>query len=172
MRTTSLILGLLLIHLGQAVKFSGVKVKLGKAKCTCDITVVPTEPCTGRAKCDKKCSGKGGVELDGFTVDLMCRKGKCTVLNCEAEGTEAPTGSGSEPGPPPGSGSEPPMPITGSGSGEQPVPITGSGSGEQPVPMPPTGSGSGMPPTGSSMPCSCQCSCLEGGAACDCDCNC
>merc|ERR1719184_704848 len=144
MRTTSLILGLLLIHLGQAVKFSGVKVKLGKAKCTCDITVVPTEPCTGKTKCDKKCSGKGGVELDGFTIDLLCRKGKCTVSNCEAEGTEAPTGSGSEPGPLPGSGSEPPMPIT----------------------------GSGMPPTGSSMPCSCQCSCPAGGAACDCDCNC
>merc|ERR1712212_1276570 len=125
----------------------------------CDITVTPKEPCTGKAKCDKKCSGKGGVELDGFSVDLMCRKGKCTVSNCEAQGgTEAPTGSGSEPGTITGSGSEPPMPITGSGSGEQPVPITGSGSG--------------MPPTGSSMPCSCQCSCPEGGGACDCDCNC
>merc|ERR1719348_2507173 len=124
------------------------------------------------------------VEVEGYELDMQCKKGKCDVLSCQEGGavTVAPIGSGSEPGPATGSGSGPatgsgsgPMPPTGSGSGATPLPITGSGSGEEPVPITGTGSGSGMPPmppTGESMPCSCQCSCPEGGAACDCDCNC
>merc|ERR1719357_887656 len=146
MRTLAgLILVALIIDISLAVKFTGVEIKLGKRSCTCDFTVVPKDPCTAKAKCDKKCSG-----------------GKCAVSSCQDGGTatEVPTGSGSEPGSGP---TATPLPITGSGSGEEPVPITGTGSGSG---MPP------MPPTGESMPCSCQCSCPEGGAACDCDCNC
>merc|ERR1719348_2002659 len=132
MRTVAgLLLVTLIIDISLAVKFTGVRVKLGKRDCTCDFTVVPKDPCTAKAKCDKKCSGKGMVEVEGYEMEMKCSKGKCAVSSCQDGGaaTEVPTGSGSEPG-----------------SGEEPVPITG------------TGSGSGMPPTGESMPCSCQCS--------------
>merc|ERR1712013_644647 len=160
--------------------YTGVEIKLGKRDCTCDFTVVPKEPCTAKAKCDKKCGGKGVVEVEGFELEMKCSKGKCAVSSCQ-DGeavtvlpTEPGPASGSGPMPPTGSGSgATPLPITGSGSGATPLPITGSGSGEEPVPI--TGTGSGMPPmppTGESMPCSCQCSCPEGGAACDCNCNC
>merc|ERR1712106_982625 len=124
------------------------------------------EPCTGKAKCDKKCSGKGTVALDGFEIDVKCSKGKCAVSNCKGSeppvGSQAPTGSGSgsEPLPTTGSGPEP-LPTTGSGSGPVPLPIIGSGSG--PVPLPNTGEG---------MPCSCKCSCPDGGSDCECACNC
>merc|ERR1712236_26921 len=178
MRTIAgLILLTLIIDISLAVKFTGVEIKLGKRSCTCDFTVVPKDPCTAKAKCDKKCSGKGMVDVEGYEMEMKCSKGKCAVSSCQDGGaaTEVPTGSGSEPGSGPiGSGATP-LPITGSGSGATPLPITGSGSGEEPVPITGTGSGSGMPPmppTGESMPCSCQCSCPEGGAACDCDCNC
>merc|ERR1712013_833010 len=168
-----LLLVTIIIDLSLAVKFTGVEIKLGKRDCTCDFTVVPKEPCTAKAKCDKKCSGKGVVVVDVYELEMQCKKGKCAVSSCQ-EGGAATTGS--EPMPPTGSGSgATPLPITGSGSGATPLPITGSGSGEEPVPITGTGSGSGMPPmppTGESMPCSCQCSCPEGGAACDCNCNC
>merc|ERR1711936_386570 len=178
MRTVAgLILVTLIIDISLAVKFTGVEIKLGKRSCTCDFTVVPKDPCTAKAKCDKKCSGKGQVEVEGYEMEMKCSKGKCAVSSCQDGGaaTEVPTGSGSEPGSGPTGSGATPLPITGSGSGATPLPITGSGSGEEPVPITGTGSGSGMPPmppTGESMPCSCQCSCPEGGAACDCDCNC
>ena len=164
-------------HLFQ-IKFPEQKVKLGRAKCTCDFTILPEEPCTGKAKCDKKCSGKGTVALDGFEIDVKCSKGKCAVSNCKGSeppvGSQAPTGSGSgsEPLPITGSGPEP-LPTTGSGSGPEPLPPTGSGSG--PVPLPIIGSGSGpvpLPNTGEGMPCSCKCSCPDGGSDCECACNC
>merc|ERR1712013_908622 len=162
MRTVArLLLVTIIIDLSLAVKFTGVEIKLGKRDCTCDSTVVPKEPCTAKAKCDKKCSGKGVVVVDVYELEMQCKKGKCAVSSCQ-EGGAATTGSESGSGPATGSGSGP-MPPTGSGSGEEPVPITGTGSGSG---MPP------MPPTGESMPCSCQCSCPEGGAACDCNCNC
>merc|ERR1719308_469961 len=152
MRTVAgLLLVTIIIDLSLAVKYTGVKIKLGKRSCTCDFTVVPKEPCTAKAKCDKTCSGKGEVEVVDYELNMQCKKGKCVVSSCQDGGaaTVAPSGSGS-------------MPPTGSGSGATPLPITGSGSGEEPVPITGTGSGSGMPPmppTGESMPCSCQCSC-------------
>eukprot|EP00091_Calanus_sinicus_P012011 TRINITY_DN270_c0_g1_i1.p1 TRINITY_DN270_c0_g1~~TRINITY_DN270_c0_g1_i1.p1 ORF type:complete len:405 (-),score=150.21 TRINITY_DN270_c0_g1_i1:69-1235(-) len=169
-----------LIQAGLAVKFSGEKVKLGKAKCTCDFNIKPGPPCGGTAKCDKKCSGKGSVSVEGFEFNLQCKKGKCSISGCQAE-AEPPVGSGSEPGTT-GSGPEP-LPITGSGSGEMPVPMTGSGSGSGPEPLPITGSGSGpvpLPITGSGsgpnmgegMKCSCNCDCPDGGSNCECACNC
>merc|ERR1711892_833020 len=149
-----------------AIKFPEEKVKLGRAKCTCDFTILPEEPCTGKAKCDKKCSGKGTVALDGFEIDVKCSKGKCAVSNCKGSeppvGSQAPTGSGSGPELLPTTGSGPePLPTTGSGSGPVPLPIIGSGSG--PVPLPNAGEG---------MPCSCKCSCPDGGSDCECACNC
>merc|ERR1712013_858267 len=148
-----LLLVTIIIDLSLAVKYTGVEIKLGKRDCTCDFTVVPKEPCTAKAKCDKKCGGKGVVEVEGFELEMKCSKGKCAVSSCQ-DGeavTVLPTepgpatGSGSGPMPPTGSGSgATPLPITGSGSGATPLPITGSGSGEEPVPI--TGTGSGMPP--------------------------
>merc|ERR1711970_966201 len=141
MRTVAgLILVTLIIDISLAVKFTGVEVKLGKRACTCDFTVVPKEPCTAKAKCDKKCSGKGQVEGEGYDLEMKCSKGKGAVSSCQDGGaaTVLPTGSGSEPEPPTGSGATP-LPITGSGSGEEPVPITGTGSGSGMPPMPPTG---------------------------------
>merc|ERR1712142_1398795 len=116
-------------------------IKLGKRSCTCDFAVV--KKCIGKAKCDKKCSGKGRVEVGGYELDMKCQKGRCAVSNCQA-------------------GAPATEPTTGSGSGEEPVPITGTGSG----------SGPPMPPTGGGMDCSCQCSCPQGGGNCDCNCNC
>merc|ERR1712215_321026 len=148
MRTLAgLILVALILDISLAVKFTGVEIKLGKRSCTCDFTVVPKDPCTAKAKCDKKCSGKGQVEVEGYEMEMKCSKGKCAVSSCQDGGaaTTIPTGSGAEPGSGP------------TGSGATPLPITGTGSGSG---MPP------MPPTGESMPCSCQCSCPEGGAAC------
>merc|ERR1719348_2980506 len=132
MRTVAgLLLVTLIIDISLAVKFTGVRVKLGKRDCTCDFTVVPKDPCTAKAKCDKKCSGKGMVEVEGYEMEMKCSKGKCAVSSCQDGGaaTTIPTGSGSGR----------------SGSGATPLPITGSGSGEEPVPITGTGSGSGMP---------------------------
>merc|ERR1719308_310608 len=123
MRTVAgLLLVTIIIDLSLAVKYTGVKIKLGKRSCTCDFTVVPKEPCTAKAKCDKTCSGKGEVEVVDYELNMQCKKGKCVVSSCQNGGaaTVAPTGSGS---------GATPLPITGSGSGEEPVPITGTGSG-------------------------------------------
>eukprot|EP00091_Calanus_sinicus_P012017 TRINITY_DN270_c0_g1_i20.p1 TRINITY_DN270_c0_g1~~TRINITY_DN270_c0_g1_i20.p1 ORF type:complete len:121 (-),score=38.46 TRINITY_DN270_c0_g1_i20:81-443(-) len=70
-----------LIQAGLAVKFSGEKVKLGKAKCTCDFNIKPGPPCGGTAKCDKKCSGKGSVSVEGFEFNLQCKKGNVQFLD-------------------------------------------------------------------------------------------
>merc|ERR1740128_1131734 len=112
MRTTAgVILVACIVIPALAIKFPEEKVKLG------------------RAKCDKKCSGKGTVALDGFEIDVKCSKGKCAVSNCKGSeppvGSQAPTGSGSGPEP---------LPTTGSGSGPEPLPTTGSGSGPEPLP--------------------------------------
>jgi len=165
-----IILLAIIVDIVLAQTFEDVKIKLGKRSCTCDFAVV--KKCIGKAKCDKKCSGKGRVEVGRYELDMKCQKGRCAVSNCQAgaPATEPTTGSGSEPGPT-GSGSEP---LTGSGSGPEPITGSGSGSGEEPVPITGTGSGSGppMPPTGGGMDCSCQCSCPQGGGNCDCNCNC
>merc|ERR1712106_1193897 len=148
----------------HAEDFKKEKIQLGKKKCLCDFSLDIGEKCKGTAKCDKKCSGSGDVELGGcsFTLAVKKGKGKISKCSCEAASTEPTTGSGS---------GETAVPITGSGSGETPVPITGSGSGEQPVPI--TGSGSGAPTAGGEgMQCSCKCDCPNGSGECDCDCNC
>merc|ERR1711892_333440 len=148
----------------HAEDFKKEKIQLGKKKCLCDFSLDIGEKCKGTAKCDKKCSGSGDVELGGCSFTLAVKKGKGRISKCSCKtvSTEPTTGSGS---------GETPVPITGSGSGETPVPITGSGSGGQPMPI--TGSGSGAPPAGGKgMQCSCKCDCPDGRGECDCDCNC
>merc|ERR1712236_127585 len=157
-------LAILLANCIQAADvFKNEKVKLGKRTCTCTFTMeTKGTRCSGQAKCDKKCSGTGAVDVDPYSFTLAVKKGKgkiskCTVAAMPTVGPVEPTGSGSGPVPT-GSGSGP-VP-TGSGTG--PVPPTGSGSGmENPMsrctcvgnggsgPTPPTGSGTGpSPPTG------------------------
>eukprot|EP00091_Calanus_sinicus_P021543 TRINITY_DN642_c0_g1_i16.p2 TRINITY_DN642_c0_g1~~TRINITY_DN642_c0_g1_i16.p2 ORF type:complete len:184 (-),score=50.24 TRINITY_DN642_c0_g1_i16:291-842(-) len=126
----------------QAEVFTKEKVKLGKKTCLCDFNIKIGDKCSGSAKCDKKCSGSGTVELGGCSFTLAVKKGKGKISKCSCEAgttmpvpTEPATGSGS---------GETPVPMTGSGSGETPIPITGSGSGETPVPIP-TSPGSGGP---------------------------
>merc|ERR1712106_961554 len=148
----------------HAEDFKKEKIQLGKKKCLCDFSLDIGEKCQGTAKCDKKCSGSGDVELGGcsFTLAVKKGKGKISKCSCEAASTEPTTGSGS---------GETPVPITGSGSGETPVPITGSGSGGPPMPI--TGSGSeAQPAEGEGIQCSCKCDCPDGSGECDCDCNC
>merc|ERR1711892_912129 len=148
----------------HAEVFKKEKIQLGKKKCLCDFSLDVAEKCKGTAKCDKKCSGSGEVEIGGCSFTLVVKKGKGKIskCSCETAPTLPPTGSGS---------GETPVPMTGSGSGETPVPITGSGSEEPPVPI--TGSGSGAPPAGGEgMQCSCKCDCPDGSGECDCDCNC
>jgi len=135
--------------------FKNEKVKLGKKTCTCSFSLeADGAKCSGTAKCDKKCSGSGVVEIGMYTFSLKMKKGKGAISKCKAE--ELIT--------------LPTQPGSGSGSGEQPTPIPpapGSGSGEQP------GSGSGpSPPMGEGMQCSCKCNCPDGGGECECDCNC
>merc|ERR1711892_448088 len=155
----------------HAEVFKKEKIQLGKKKCLCDFSLDIGEKCQGTAKCDKKCSGSGDVELGGcsFTLAVKRGKGKISKCSCETASTEPTTGSGSGETPVPiiGSGSgATPIPITGSGSGETPVPITGSGSGGPPMPI--TGSGSGAPPAGGEgMQCSCKCDCPDGSGECD-----
>merc|ERR1712215_385669 len=162
----SLLISLVLLVLSvQADDFKGQKVTLGKRKCTCDFRLDMKETCKGSAKCDKKCSGAGEVEVGGCSFALQVKKGNGKISKCTcqaAQPTIGPiTGSGSGPQPPTGSGSGPSPPI-GSGSGEQPVPLPGSGSG--PGPQPPAG--------GEGMQCACKCDCPQGSGECDCDCNC
>merc|ERR1711915_779476 len=164
----SLLISLVLLVLSvQADDFKGQKVTLGKRKCTCDFRLDMKETCKGTAKCDKKCSGAGKVEVGGCSFALQVKKGNGKISKCKcqaAQPTIGPiTGSGSGPAPPTGSGSGPSPPV-GSGSGEQPVPLPGSGSGSGPGPQPPAG--------GEGMQCACKCDCAPGSGECDCDCNC
>merc|ERR1711892_208450 len=156
------LLAIVLAATVQAEDFTKEKIQLGKKKCLCDFSLDVAEKCKGTAKCDKKCSGSGEVEIGGCSFTLVVKKGKGKIskCSCKTAPTETTTATGS------GSG-ETPVPMTGSGSGETPVPITGSGSG--PVPI----TGSGAPPAGGEgMQCSCKCDCPDGGGECDCDCNC
>merc|ERR1711892_1525112 len=162
------LLAIVLAATVHAEDFTKEKIQLGKKKCLCDFSLDVAEKCKGTAKCDKKCSGSGEVEIGGCSFTLVVKKGKGKISKCSCETaptlppTETTTNTGS------GSG-ETPVPITGSGSEEPPMPITGSGSG----PMPITGSGSGAPPAGGEgMQCSCKCDCPDGSGECDCDCNC
>merc|ERR1711910_303108 len=154
----------LLILLANCIRAADVikneKVKLGKRTCTCTFTMQPKGTrCSGQAKCDKKCTGTGAVDVDPYSFTLAVKKGKgkiskCTVAAMPTVGPVEPTGSGSGPVPT-GSGTGP-VPPTGSGSGMEnpmsrctcvgnggsgPTPPTGSGTG--PGPNPPTGTGSG-----------------------------
>merc|ERR1711892_539974 len=168
------LLAIVLAATVQAEDFTKEKIQLGKKKCLCDFSLDVAEKCKGTAKCDKKCSGSGEVEIGGCSFTLVVKKGKGKIskCSCETAPTLPPTGSGSGETPVPmtGSGSgETPVPITGSGSEEPPMPITGSGSG----PVPITGSGSGAPTAGGEgMQCSCKCDCPDRSGECDCDCNC
>merc|ERR1711915_661068 len=161
----SLLISLVLLVLSvQADDFKGQKVTLGKRKCTCDFRLDMKETCKGSAKCDKKCSGAGKVEVGGCSFALQVKKGNGKISKCTcqaAQPTIGPiTGSGSGPAPPTGSGSGPSPPV-GSGSGEQPVPLPGSGSG--PGPQPPVG--------GEGMQCACKCDCPQGSGDCNCPMN-
>jgi len=110
-----LIFVILLVLRVQAEDFTNQKVNLGKKKCTCDIKLNMQESCKGTAKCDKKCSGSGQVEIEGCTFTLAVKRGKGRISKCSCD-----------------------VPVT--GSGEQPVPMpTSPGSG----PQPPVG-GAGM----------------------------
>merc|ERR1711892_1118741 len=143
------LLAIVLAATVHAEDFTKEKIQLGKKKCLCDFSLDVAEKCKGTAKCDKKCSGSGEVEIGGCSFTLVVKKGKGKIskCSCKTATTAAPT------------------------TGETPVPMTGSGSGETPVPI--TGSGSGAPPAGGEgMQCSCKCDCPDGGGECDCDCNC
>merc|ERR1712106_335924 len=124
----------------HAEDFKKEKIQLGKKKCLCDFSLDIGEKCKGTAKCDKKCSGSGDVELGGcsFTLAVKKGKGKISKCSCEAASTE---------------------PTTGSGSGGPPMPITGSGSGA------PTAGGEGM-----QCSCKCDCPNGSGECDCDCNC--
>merc|ERR1712128_380504 len=148
------LLAIVLAATVQAEDFTKEKIQLGKKKCLCDFSLDVAEKCKGTAKCDKKCSGSGEVEIGGCSFTLVVKKGKCKISKCSCE--TAPTLPPTET-----------TTNTGSGSGETPVPMTGSGSG--PVPI----TGSGAPPAGGEgMQCSCKCDCPDGSGECDCDCNC
>merc|ERR1712106_465539 len=139
------LLAIVLAATVQAEDFTKEKIQLGKKKCLCDFSLDVAEKCKGTAKCDKKCSGSGEVEIGGCSFTLVVKKGKCKISKCSGETPVPMAGSGS---------GETPVPITGSGSEEPPMPITGSGSG--PVPI----TGSGAPPAGGEgMQCSCKCDC-------------
>merc|ERR1711892_1191693 len=129
-------LSLLAIVLAATVRaedFTKEKIQLGKKKCLCDFSLDVAEKCKGTAKCDKKCSGSGEVEIGGCSFTLVVKKGKGKISKCSCK--TAPTETTT---------------ATGSGSGETPVPITGSGSGPAPI------TGSGAPPAGGEgMQCSC-----------------
>jgi len=152
--------------------FKNEKVKLGKKTCTCSFSLeADGAKCSGTAKCDKKCSGSGVVEIGMYTFSLKMKKGKGAISKCKAEAEPTPTGSGS---PQPGSGvgsetggggmggmgsrcacvAKGMGGSTGSGSGPVPLPPTGSGSGSGPLPptVAPTGSGSGSGSTGTTVP--------------------
>jgi len=161
------LLAVLLVNTILAETFKDEKLELGKSSCTCTLTLeAKGNKCSGKGKCDRKCSGAGTVELGIFSFTLSVKKGKAKISKCSAEEEESTT--------------------AGSGSGEQPITILppGSGSGEQPVSIPPTGSGSGpkpptggsgsgpAPPVGEGMQCSCKCDCPDGSGECACDCNC
>merc|ERR1712215_518333 len=154
----SLLISLVLLVLSvQADDFKGQKVTLGKRKCTCDFRLDMKETCKGTAKCDKKCSGAGKVEVGGCSFALQVKKGNGKISKCKCQAAQPTIG------PITGSGSGPAPPI-GSGSGEQPVSLPGSGSGSGPGPQPPAG--------GEGMQCACKCDCPQGSGECDCDCNC
>merc|ERR1712128_268179 len=105
----------------QGEDFKGEKVKLGKRTCTCSFSLeADGAKFSGKATCDKKCSGTGVVEIGMYTFSLKMKKGKGAISKCKAE--ELIT--------------LPTQPGSGSGSGEQPItipPAPGSGSGEQPI---------------------------------------
>merc|ERR1712198_831642 len=103
----SLLISLVLLVLSvQADDFKGQKVTLGKRKCTCDFRLDMKEACKGTAKCDKKCSGAGKVEVGGCSFVLQVKKGAGKISKCAcdvAQPTIGPvTGSGSGPQPPAG----------------------------------------------------------------------
>merc|ERR1711892_1541771 len=153
------LLAIVLAATVHAEDFTKEKIQLGKKKCLCDFSLDVADKCKGTAKCDKKCSGSGEVEIGGCSFTLVVKKGKGKIskCSCKTATTAAPTTG------------ETPVPMTGSGSGETPVPITGSGSEEPPMPI----TGSGAPPAGGEgMQCSCKCDCPDGSGECDCDCNC
>merc|ERR1712183_542252 len=156
------LLAVLLANTVQGEDFKGEKVKLGKRTCTCSFSLeADGAKCSGKATCDKKCSGSGVVEIGMYTFSLKMKKGKGAISKCKAEELiTLPTqpGSGS------GSGEQP-------GTGEVTEPAPGSGSREKPVPLPGSGSGP-SPPMGEGMQCSCKCNCPDGGGECECDCNC
>merc|ERR1712183_982837 len=162
------LLAVLLANTVQGEDFKGEKVKLGKKTCTCSFSLeADGAKCSGTAKCDKKCSGTGVVEIGMYSFTLKMKKGKGAISKCKAEElitlpTHPPTGSGSpQPGLGVGSGTggvgmggmgsrcacvaKGMGGSTGSGSGPVPLPPTGSGSGSGPLPptVAPTGSGSG-----------------------------
>merc|ERR1712106_400318 len=88
----------------HAEDFKKEKIQLGKKKCLCDFSLDIGEKCQGTAKCDKKCSGSGDVELGGcsFTLAVKKGKGKISKCSCKTASTEPTTGSGS--GAPPAGG--------------------------------------------------------------------
>eukprot|EP00090_Calanus_glacialis_P024686 TRINITY_DN38362_c0_g1_i1.p1 TRINITY_DN38362_c0_g1~~TRINITY_DN38362_c0_g1_i1.p1 ORF type:complete len:135 (-),score=18.68 TRINITY_DN38362_c0_g1_i1:302-679(-) len=41
--------------------------------------------CSGKAKCDKKCSGTGKIEIGIFSFNLKVKKRKASILKCRAK---------------------------------------------------------------------------------------
>jgi len=93
----------LLVLSVQADDFKGQKVTLGKRKCTCDFRLDMKEACKGTAKCDKKCSGAGKVEVGGCSFVLQVKKGAGKISKCACDAAQPTIG-----------------PVTGSGSGPEP----------------------------------------------------
>merc|ERR1712183_1241314 len=97
----------LLILLANCIRaadvFKNEKVKLGKRTCTCTFTMeTKGTRCSGQAKCDKKCTGTGAVDVDPYSFTLAVKKGKgkiskCTVAAMPTVGPVEPTGSDQDP---------------------------------------------------------------------------
>ena len=79
---------------------------LGKKKCICSFDLKTNgAKCSGKASCNKMCSGTGTVKIGRFSFSLRVKKGKAQILKCKAVAGPGP-GSG------PGSGSGPSPPIS------------------------------------------------------------
>jgi len=115
--------------------FEKETVVLGGKECVCSFYLeADGTKCRGKARCDKKCSGTGKVEIGRFTFALKVKRGKAAIAKCKAKAMPTITGPGPATIAPP----------VGSGSGPEPVEPTGSGtvgSGSGPEPIPPTVSG-------------------------------
>ena len=66
--------------------FKNEKVILGKSECLCSFKMQDRgDNCSGKAKCDSKCSGTGKVEIGIFLFNLKVKKRKSAILKCQVK---------------------------------------------------------------------------------------